>query len=124
MERNTPHGDADERGINPPPPPDVEELIASVVDGLRTPLTAIKGWNQLARRRLKDGANPEDVDNLLARTSQAVIDMQRVIDLVAAQGRRRTMHLSSSPAPNIQPAAGARREDVRSMTSHAEKARS
>ena len=66
-----------------------DDVIASVVERLRTPLTALKGWNELARRRLCTGQTDE-VDALLARAAEAIIDMQKAIDVVAAEGRARS----------------------------------
>lgn len=87
--------------LSPGVPAELDEAIGLVLERLRTPLTAIKGWNQLARRQLRRGAAAGDVEPLLARTSQAVVDMQEAIDMIAAEHRTGSRLPTTSPKTKL-----------------------
>jgi signal transduction histidine kinase len=89
-------------------PPELDALIASVLHRLRTPLTAIKGWNELALRRAHQQPDRE-LEACLTRVRDAVIVMQRAIDEIAAEGQARR---DASGASDGLSALGDRREEV------------
>ena len=82
---------------------ELESRIASVLHRLRTPLTAIKGWNELARR-----ARPEERSTYLDQTASAIIVMQSAIDEIAEPDRSGSADPDASPkrqAESVQPPA-------------------
>lgn len=92
-------------------PPELDVLIGSVLHRLRTPLTAIKGWTELAHRDAREEDSAANLLPYLARTRRAVTEMQEAIDTIAAEGRAR---LRSRPAGHklLEAKHTARREDV------------
>lgn len=95
-----------------PVSPELDDVVASVLHRLRTPLTAIKGWNELLLRWTQE-APTDEVRDYALRTRAAILDMQSAIDEIAAEG----VHRSSSGTPSDQAHSVGRRlvrEDVRS----------
>ena len=64
---------------------ELDELIALVLHRLRTPLTAVKGWTQIARRGAEAGVPSEQLMPQLDEVLHAAIVLQHEIDALAAE---------------------------------------
>src|SRR5689334_12697409 len=63
--------------------PDGMTLPPEIVERVRTRLTAIKGWTQMAERNAGAGASSADVEAYLRRSLASIADMESLLDLVA-----------------------------------------
>ncbi|HEX6511327.1 MAG TPA: hypothetical protein VF157_03445 [Chloroflexota bacterium] len=76
---------ADEQipGIEP------DDAIGLVLHRLRTPLTALKGWAEIAHRDARSGTPSKDLIPALELIVRSSLQLQREIDVLAAEARAR-----------------------------------
>ncbi len=98
------------RGTQPAVPAELDIVISSVLHRLRTPLTAIKGWNELLTRRVHQ-ASRDEMRQLLLETHAAIIGMQSAIDEIAAEGLARSTSIAD-PATLSTGSKELNRQDV------------